>query len=116
MNQPLVKKGPGIPETAKYHYNFNDRHIFNDAFNKRIIIQVSHDHSGNLKYEEFQRMKSGLFWEFIPEHLLADIRACVDVGYEVVPGFVNGYNTGSGHIVYQLHPIMGDSPLFGTKK
>lgn len=115
MNTNRVKPAPGIPATAQYHYNYNDRHIINDGFNRTIYIQVLHGYDGGLKKDEYARIKSGMFWEFIPEHLLQNIKQAIDAGFKVQPAFINGYNSGSGHIVYQLIPITDGKPMLEVK-
>jgi hypothetical protein len=116
MDKTRVKGGPGIPETARYNYNYNDRHIINDAFNKILWIQVLHDYMGQLNMEEYTRIKAGLFWEYLPKHIIQDVHAMVDAGYRVMPSWINGMNTGNGFIVYQLAALKTEEPALMAAK
>jgi len=96
MAQQQVQEIGGPNEFAR-NFKWQRRHIVVDHFNKKILIQVMHDQSGELRYPEFQAIKQGNYQAFLPNgftpgdiEVRKNIRDLAASGYQVQPMFFHG--------------------------
>lgn len=77
-----------------------DRHIIIDTRHKEVIIQILYQTNGYLNMEEYHKINTGLYWQYIPKCLEEQVKYCLAQGFKVLAAHVVGVRLNKDGIVY----------------
>lgn len=88
------------------------RQIIFDQPTATIYIQVQWGGDGYMKREEYERIKAGLWAQYVPKEYGPLIGQCVASGYKVMPVAVVGGNIGELHSIVQIVGLEDNIRIF----
>lgn len=106
-----------IPKPDQTIQNWYRRNIIMDHPHRIIYVQVMWDSLGELSLSEYNYIKAGSYWQFIPLELVDHIREGIASGYTVKPMVLAGSPVGEMHTVLQIldmvdtHHVVNDSRI-----
>lgn len=85
------------------------RHIIVDNISRTIWIEVQPALNGNLKLQEFQDIKNGVWWKYVPKEEIEQFRHAITNGFTVRP-MVNSGGMNEQFYIIQLVDIEVQKP------
>lgn len=99
------------PAPTKMPGRWFKRHIIIDHVNRCVFIQIMWDGTGDIKREEYARIKAGMWGDYVPKKRIPEYQAAIGSGYKIQPMVLVGAEDGEEHTCMQIIDLKANVAL-----